>query len=242
MGVPAVAQSTSPVTADDRQRFQVLVEEHLDGLFGAALRLTRNRTKAEDLLQETFLRAWRSFHTFRPGTNARAWLYRILMNAYIDGYRKTAREPEVVDQEDVDEFYLYSKVQESEDLRRAGNPEEVLLANLMDADVKSALDSLPDAFREVVILADIEGFSYREIADMLHIPIGTVMSRLHRGRRQLQMKLWEYARRAHYLSPDQDGGVTPGRSVGAAGAEAGREAPEHRRGDSSPPGRSGGSQ
>lgn len=206
MGVSAVVQQASPVAADDRERFQSLVEEHLDGLFGAALRLTRNRTKAEDLLQETFLRAWRSFHTFRLGTNARAWLYRILMNAYIDGYRKQAREPEVVDQEDIDEFYLYSKVQESEDLRRAGNPEEVLLANLMDADVKGALDSLRDAFREVVVLADIEGFSYKEIADMLHIPIGTVMSRLHRGRRQLQVKLWEYARRAHYVSPEQHGG------------------------------------
>jgi RNA polymerase sigma-70 factor (ECF subfamily) len=217
------------VAADDRERFQSLVEEHLDGLFGAALRLTRNRTKAEDLLQETFLRAWRSFHTFRLGTNARAWLYRILMNAYIDGYRKHAREPEVVDQEDVDEFYLYSKVQESEDLRRAGNPEEVLLANLMDADVKGALDSLRDAFREVVVLADIEGFSYKEIADMLHIPIGTVMSRLHRGRRQLQVKLWEYARRAHYASPEQ------GRRARATGSEAGRKG-------SPPPGRSGGSQ
>ena len=218
MGASSVVQQASRVSADDRERFQALVEAHLDGLFGAALRLTRNRSRAEDLLQETFLRAWRSFHTFRPGTNARAWLYRILMNAYIDGYRKHAREPEVVDQEDVDEFYLYSKVQESEDLRRAGNPEEVLLANLMDADVKGALDSLSDAFREVVVLADIEGFSYKEIADMLHIPIGTVMSRLHRGRRQLQVKLWEYARRAHYVSPEPS------------------------RGDSSAPGRSGGSQ
>jgi len=187
------------LTADDRERFTALVSEHLDGLFGAALRLTRHRPRAEDLLQETFLRAWRSFHTFRPGTNVRAWLYRILMNAYIDGYRKSEREPEVVDHEDVDEFYLYSKVHESEDFRRAGNPEEVLLANLMDADVKHALESLPEAFRNVVILADIEGFSYKEIAEILGIPIGTVMSRLHRGRRQLQVKLWEYARRARYV-------------------------------------------
>lgn len=242
MGAFSVVPQASPVSAGDRERFQVLVEEHLDGLFGASLRLTRNRTRAEDLLQETFLRAWRSFHTFRLGTNARAWLYRILMNAYIDGYRKHAREPEVVDQEDVDEYYLYAKVQESEDLRRAGNPEEVLLANLMDADVKGALDSLSDVFREVVVLADIEGFSYREIADMLHIPIGTVMSRLHRGRRQLQVKLWEYARRAHYISPGQSRGVSPDQPR-RAGPEPGRKAsPEPGRGDSSPPGRSGGSQ
>lgn len=191
---------SAAVVADDRERFQLLVEKHLDSLFGAALRLTRNRPKAEDLLQDTFLRAWRSFHTFRPGTNARAWLYRILMNAYIDGYRKATREPEIVDQEDVDEFYLYSKAQESEDFRRAGNPEEALLATLMDADVKGALESLSQAFREVVILADLEGFSYKEIAEMLKIPIGTVMSRLHRGRRQLQVKLWEYARRARYVN------------------------------------------
>jgi len=190
-------------TAEDRARFEAMVSEHLDGLFGASLRLTRHRPRAEDLLQETFLRAWRSFHTFRPGTNVRAWLYRILMNAYIDGYRKSEREPEVVDQEDVDEFYLYSKVHESEDYRRAGNPEEVLLNSLMDADVKGALDSLPEAFRNVVILADIEGFSYREIAEILGIPIGTVMSRLHRGRRQLQVRLWEYARRARYIDAEQ---------------------------------------
>ena len=202
MGAAVTVQSRPPASAEDRERFEVLVWEHLDGLFGAALRMTRNRTRAEDLLQETFLRAWRSFHTFKPGTNVRAWLYRILMNAYIDGYRKSEREPEVVDQEDVDEFYLYSKVHESEDFRRAGNPEEALLSRLMDADVKGALDSLPEAFRNVVVLADIEGFSYKEIAEILSIQIGTVMSRLHRGRRQLQVKLWDYARRAHYVRSD----------------------------------------
>lgn len=207
MGATLLAQRRES-TAEERERFSALVSQHLDGLFGASLRLTRNRTKAEDLLQEMFLRAWRSFHTFRPGTNVRAWLYRILMNAYIDGYRKSEREPEVVDHEDVDEFYLYSKVHESEDFRRAGNPEEVLLNNLMDADVKGALQGLPEAFRNVVILADIEGFSYKEIAEILGIPIGTVMSRLHRGRRQLQVKLWEYARRAHYVGAERPPGGT----------------------------------
>lgn len=198
-------------TAEDRERFEGLISQHLDGLFGSSLRLTRHRAKAEDLLQETFLRAWRSFHTFRPGTNVRAWLYRILMNAYIDGYRKSEREPEIVDHEDVDEFYLYSKVHESEDYRRSGNPEEVLLNNLMDADVRGALDSLPEAFRSVVVLADIEGFSYKEIAEILAIPIGTVMSRLHRGRRQLQVKLWEYARAAHYVGAQRPSGGTSGK-------------------------------
>lgn len=212
MGALASVQSRPPSSAEDRERFEALVGEHLDGLFGAALRMTRNRARAEDLLQETFLRAWRSFHTFKVGTNVRAWLYRILMNAYIDGYRKSEREPEIVDQEDVDEFYLYSKVHESEDFRRAGNPEEVLLNSLMDADVKGALDSLPEAFRNVVVLADIEGFSYKEIAEILTIPIGTVMSRLHRGRRQLQVKLWDYARRAHYVRGEPDPSTAAGGS------------------------------
>jgi len=199
MGAVALAEQVPIPASADRQQFEQMVEEHLNGLFGAALRMTRNRTNAEDLLQETFLRAWRSFHTFRPGTNARAWLYRILMNAYIDNYRKATREPEVVDQDDVDEFYLYSKVQESDQYRRAGNPEEAFLQTLMDADVKSALESLPETFRAVVMLADIDGFSYKEIAEILSIPIGTVMSRLHRGRKQLQVALWEYARRARYV-------------------------------------------
>jgi RNA polymerase sigma-70 factor (ECF subfamily) len=199
MGAFALAEQAPVPASTDRQQFEQIVEAHLNGLFGAALRLTRNRTNAEDLLQETFLRAWRSFRTFRTGTNARAWLYRILMNAYIDLYRKATREPEIVDQDDVDEFYLYSKVQESDEYRRAGNPEEAFLQTLMDADVKTALESLPETFRAVVMLADIEGFSYKEIAEILDIPIGTVMSRLHRGRKQLQVALWEYARRARYV-------------------------------------------
>ncbi len=197
-----VRRTEFPSTASDRERFEAQVGPHLDGLFRGALRLTRNRANAEDLLQETFLRAWRSFHTFQEGTNVRAWLYRILMNAYIDSYRKATHEPEIVDQDDVDEFYLYSKAHESDEYRRTGNPEEVLLTNLMDANVVGALDSLPETYRSVVLLADVEGFSYKEIAEMLHIPIGTVMSRLHRARRQLQVKLWDYARQARAVSID----------------------------------------
>ncbi len=202
MGVATLVQAGSLPVSSDRERFAAYVGQHLDGLFGAALRLTRNRANAEDLLQETFLRAWRSFHTYQEGTNVRAWLYRILMNAYIDTYRKASREPELVDQDDVDEFYLYSKVHESDEYRRAGNPEELLLTNLMDANVTGALESLPEPYRSVVLLADVEGFTYKEIAEILNIPIGTVMSRLHRARRQLEVKLWEYARQARYVSAD----------------------------------------
>jgi RNA polymerase sigma-70 factor (ECF subfamily) len=188
------------VTNEERERFEALVGEHLDGLYGTALRLTRNRATAEDLVQDTFLKAWRSFRTFQAGTNARAWLYKILMNAYIDTYRRSTRAPEMVDQEDVGDFYLYAKAQESEELKRAGDPEEILLSKIMDADVKSALDQVPEPFRAAVILADLQDFSYREIADILEIPIGTVMSRLYRGRRHLQRLLWDYARRAGYAN------------------------------------------
>lgn len=188
----------------DRARFEALVREHLDGLYGAALRLTRNRSDAEDLLQETLLKAWRSFHTFTEGTNARAWLFRILMNAHIDRYRKSAREPETTDVEDVGDFYLYNKVQESELLRRAGDPEK-LLDGVMEHEVREALESLPEHFRSVVILADLQGFSYREIADILGIPMGTVMSRLFRGRRLLQRKLWDYVRSHHRIATAGEG-------------------------------------
>lgn len=191
------------VAEEDRDRFEALVTEHLDRMYGSALRLTRNRTSAEDLVQEAFMRAWRSFHTFQDGTNARAWLYRILMNAYIDAYRRSKREPEMVEDEDVGEFYLYAKVRESDDFRRQGDPEEMLLSQIMDADVKSALEQVPEPFRAAVILADLEEFSYREIAEILDIPIGTVMSRLYRGRRHLQRLLWDYAKRAGYADGER---------------------------------------
>ncbi len=191
------------VPADDRARFEALVTEHLDSLYGSALRLTRKRASAEDLIQDTFLKAWRSFRTFQAGTNARAWLYKILMNAYIDSYRRSSREPETVDHEDVGDFYLYAKAQESDEYRRAGDPEEILLSKIMDADVKSALEQVPEPFRAAVILADLEEFSYKEIAEILDIPIGTVMSRLYRGRRHLQKLLWDYARRAGYVNGEE---------------------------------------
>jgi RNA polymerase sigma-70 factor (ECF subfamily) len=182
-----------------RKRFEEMVAQHLDALYAAALRLTRNRQDAEDLLQETLLKAWRSYHTFEEGTNARAWLFRILMNAHIDRYRKATREPELSDVEDVGEFYLYTKVQESEQLRGVGDPEK-LLERIMEHEVREALESLPEHFRRVVILADLQGFSYKEIADILGIPVGTVMSRLFRGRRLLQRKLWDYVRTHHRIS------------------------------------------
>ncbi len=203
MGKALTTPERGPREAADqdlrRKRFEEMVAQHLDSLYAAALRLTRNREDAEDLLQETLLKAWRSFHTFEEGTNARAWLFRILMNAHIDRYRKATREPEVSDVEDVGEFYLYTKVQESEQLREVGDPEK-LLEGIMEQEVREALESLPEYFRSVVILADLQGFSYKEIADILGIPVGTVMSRLFRGRRLLQKKLWDYVRTHHRIA------------------------------------------
>jgi len=175
-----------------RERYEAMVEEYLDPLYRTALRLTGHRSDAEDLVQETFLRAWRSFNRFQEGTNARAWLFKILMNTYIDRYRRSQREPEVTEHEDIGEFYLYSRAWESKELGEAGNP-EAFIERVMDEDVREALAQLPAPFRMAVILADVEGFSYKEISEILDIPLGTVMSRLHRGRRQLRQALWEYA-------------------------------------------------
>jgi RNA polymerase sigma-70 factor (ECF subfamily) len=219
-------QSGLAVTNEERERFEALVNQHLDGLYGTALRLTRNRATAEDLVQDTFLKAWRSFRTFQAGTNARAWLYKILMNAYIDSYRRSSRAPEMVDHEDVGDFYLYAKAQESDEFRRAGDPEEILLSKIMDADVSEALEQVPEPFRAAVVLADLQDFSYREIAEILDIPIGTVMSRLYRGRRHLQRLLWDYAKRAGYTNGEKSGGKPGEPSGGNPGERTGKSTEE----------------
>ncbi len=187
--------------ADARARFEALVGEHLDGLYRTALRLTRNPSAAEDLVQEAMLRAWRSFHTFREGTNIRAWLYRILVNAHYDRHRKATREPDVIP-EDVSDFYMYTKARERSELTEAGNPEVQVLDQILDTEVKDSLESLPLPFRTVLLLVDVEGFSYKEAAEILGIPVGTVMSRLSRARHGLQQKLWEYAKDRHLVRGD----------------------------------------
>lgn len=175
-----------------RARFERDVLPLLPSLYGAAMRLTRNPADAEDLVQETYLRAFRGFAGFQEGTNLKAWLYRILTNSYINTYRKKQREPQTVDgPDDLDEWYLFDRLgaQSVE-----GSAEDEVLDRIPDEDVKQALESLPENFRLPVLLADVEGFSYKEIAEIMDSPIGTVMSRLHRGRKALERALWETAK------------------------------------------------
>jgi RNA polymerase sigma-70 factor (ECF subfamily) len=175
----------------DQALFTQLAMEHMPALYSAALRLTRNPADAEDLVQETYLRAYRGFGGFSEGTNLRAWLYRILTNTYINSYRAARRRPEVADVEDVEDLYLYHRL--AGDGSSSRSAEEEALASFTDDEVKAAIESLPDAFRIAVLLADVEGFSYKEIAEITDVPIGTVMSRIHRGRRALQKALHGFA-------------------------------------------------
>ncbi len=177
----------------DPETFVEAASPHMDGLYGAAMRMTRNAADAEDLVQETFLRAYRGYGRFEEGTNLRAWLYRILTNTFINTYRAKQRRPEESDLGDLEDLYLYRRLGGLEASQRGRSAEDELMDFVTDTEVKEALESLPDQFRIAVLLADIEGFSYKEIAEMLDIPIGTVMSRLHRGRKALQKGLADFA-------------------------------------------------
>ena len=174
---------------------------YMSSLYTAARRMTRNDADAEDLLQETFLKAYRGYGGFKEGTNLKAWLYRILTNSYINRYRARQRRPDETDLEDVEDFYLYRRLGGAESSVLGRSAEDEVLDAITDDQVRDALDSLPDTFRMAVVLADVEGFSYKEIAEILDVPIGTVMSRLHRGRRALQKALYEYAVERGITSP-----------------------------------------
>ncbi len=175
----------------DQARFTDQAMEYMPALYSAALRMTRNPADAEDLVQETYLKAYRAFGGFTEGTNLKAWLYRILTNTYINTYRAAKRRPEIADVEDVEDLYLYRRMPAAESLGRSA--EDEALDTFTDDEVKAALESLPENFRMAVLLADVEGFSYKEIADITDAPIGTVMSRIHRGRRALQKALHGFA-------------------------------------------------
>jgi RNA polymerase sigma-70 factor (ECF subfamily) len=183
--------------AELESRKKVFEEEaipHMKILYNYALRMTGDQLEADDLLQDTYMRAFRFFHKFEKGTNCKAWLFRIMKNCYINKYRKNKKEPAKVDYEDVQNFYdsIRDELVDPNDL------EHKVFANLLDDDVMNALNSLQDDYKTVVILCDLEGLSYEEIADFLDVPIGTVRSRLHRGRKILQRKLSDYAKSKGY--------------------------------------------
>lgn len=165
----------------------------MSSLYSGALRMTRNPADADDLVQETYLRAYRGFGGFQEGTNLKAWMYRILTNTYINAYRAKQRRPQESDLDEVEDLYLYRRLGGLEAARSGRSAEDELMDTFSEAEVKQAIEDLPENFRMAVLLADVEGFSYKEIAEILDIPIGTVMSRLHRGRKALQKALYDYA-------------------------------------------------
>jgi RNA polymerase sigma-70 factor, ECF subfamily len=177
----------------DQATFTAQAMEYMPSLYSAALRMTRNAADAEDLVQETYLRAYRGFESFEQGTNLKAWLYRILTNTFINRYRAAQRRPDETDLDEVEDFYLYRRLGGLEGARASRSAEDELLDVLTESEVREAVEYLPEQFRLAVLLADVEGFSYKEIAEILDIPIGTVMSRLHRGRKLLQKWLWDFA-------------------------------------------------
>jgi len=179
----------------------------MSSLYSAALRMTRNAADAEDLVQETYLRAYRAYDRFEAGTNLKAWMYRILTNSYINSYRKKQRRPDESDLDDVEDLYLYRRVGGLEGSVLGRSAEDELMDLFGEAEVKEAVEALPEHYRLPVMLADVEGFAYKEIAEILDIPVGTVMSRLHRGRKQLQKRLYAFAEQRNLLPDPEPAGV-----------------------------------
>ena len=177
-----------------QEAFTANAMQYAPQLFSTALRMTRNRSDAEDLVQETYIKGWRSFHTFQEGTNLRAWLFRIMTNTYINKYNAQKRKGTEVELDDIEELFLYKRLGSIDQSQLSSSAEDQMLELFTDDEVKSAIESLPEDFRIPVLLSDVDGFSYKEISEMLEIPMGTVMSRLHRGRKAMQKMLYEYAR------------------------------------------------
>jgi len=192
-----MTKDTATATHQKGWDFEAAAMPFVDALYNTAYRMTRNSEDAEDLVQETYLKAYRYYDKFEEGTNFKAWLFKIMKNTFINNYRKKQQAPALSDFADIEESFE-SQVSE-ETARQIKNPEEEFLENVLDEDVQRALDKLPPDYRMVVILADLEDFSYKEIADILDCPVGTVMSRLYRGRKLLEKALLKYARKHGYI-------------------------------------------
>lgn len=180
-----------------RKEFEDIAMEHIDSLYSMAIRLVFNKDEAEDLVQETYLKAYRFFNTFQKGTNIKAWLFKILRNTFINKYRKTVNLPSEIFYEDVESVnsnLSYKQESDSGELTDTLESKYSELGNLMEDDVKRAIDSLPIEYKEAILLSDVEELSYNDIAEITNVPIGTVKSRLNRGRKLLQKSLWEYAK------------------------------------------------
>jgi len=180
-----------------RKEFEDIAMEHIDSLYNMAIRLVFNKDEAEDLVQETYLKAYRFFNTFQKGTNIKAWLFKILRNTFINKYRKTVNLPSEIFYEDVESVnsnLSYKQESDSGELTDTLESKYNELGNLMEDDVKRAIDSLPIEYKEAILLSDVEELSYNDIAEITNVPIGTVKSRLNRGRKLLQKSLWEYAK------------------------------------------------
>ena len=177
-----------------REDFSNDAMQYAPQLFATALRMTRNKADAEDLVQETFLKGWRAFDSYQQGTNLRAWLFRIMTNTFINKYNSQQRRPQETELDEVEELFLFRRMGAFDQSKMSQSAEDQMLELFTDDEVKNAIESLPETFRIPVLLSDVEGFSYKEIAEMLEVPIGTVMSRLHRGRKAMQKMLYEYAK------------------------------------------------
>ena len=196
--IPPLLAVVSRSAKKKQSEFEAEALPHMDVLYNFALRTTGNQDDARDLLQETYLKAYRFWEKYEKGTNIRAWLFRIMKNSYINRYRKETKEPDKVDYEEIENFYNLIRAEST----NPNDLQEKLFGSLLGDEVSKALESLPDDFRTVVILSDIEGLTYEEIAEFVECPIGTVRSRLHRGRKLLQARLYEYAKRQGMIKTD----------------------------------------
>jgi len=188
----------------NQEDFEGLAMQYAGEIYAHALSLTGNKTDAEDLVQETFLKGYRGFPGFESGSNLRAWLYRIATNSYINVYRAKKRRPETSDIDSMGEWALHSRIGGLEKAAAGITPETLVMDSITDGVVKAALDALPDEFKQPVLLADVDGFSYREIAEILDIPMGTVMSRLSRGRKRLEVALFSLAVERGLVEPNPE--------------------------------------